>query len=62
MVSVLIGADPLVISAFVQAVQRGLEGRAAEPTVGVIRMPAGADRFFVAGAAAGTGEPRRAMR
>jgi UDP-GlcNAc:undecaprenyl-phosphate GlcNAc-1-phosphate transferase len=53
--------DPLVISAFVQAVQRGLEGRANEATVGVIRMP-GADRFYVAGAAAATAEPRRAVR
>ena len=50
--------DPLVISAFVQAVQRGLEGRAAEPAMGVIRMPAGPDRSTSRARRAEPGEHR----
>lgn len=47
--------NPLVISAFVEAVQRGLEARTAvlKMEVEVIRMPAGPERFYTAGASAG---------
>jgi UDP-GlcNAc:undecaprenyl-phosphate GlcNAc-1-phosphate transferase len=54
--------NPLVISAFVEAVQRGLEARTAASEVEVIRMPAGPERFFAAGAAAGSSELKRAVR
>lgn len=44
--------DPLVISAFVEAVQRGLEARTALPAVEVIRMRSGSERYFAADALA----------
>jgi UDP-GlcNAc:undecaprenyl-phosphate/decaprenyl-phosphate GlcNAc-1-phosphate transferase len=47
--------DPLVISAFVETVQRGLEARPAVPAVEVIRM-SGRELFYT------PGEPRRAAR
>jgi len=53
--------DPLVISAFVEAVQRGLEARAASTAVEVIHM-SGRELFYAAGASALTNEPRRAAR
>jgi UDP-GlcNAc:undecaprenyl-phosphate/decaprenyl-phosphate GlcNAc-1-phosphate transferase len=53
--------DPLVISAFVDAVQRGLEARPAVPALEVIRM-SGRELFYKAGAVASTAEPRRAAR
>ena len=43
--------NPLVISAFVEAVQRGVEART--PAVEVIRMPAGPELVYAASAAAG---------
>jgi UDP-GlcNAc:undecaprenyl-phosphate/decaprenyl-phosphate GlcNAc-1-phosphate transferase len=49
--------DPLVISAFVETVQRGLEARPAVPAVEVIRM-SGRELFYTAGAAT-NGEARR---
>ena len=54
--------NPLVISAFVEAVQRGLEARTATPPVEVLRMPSGPKLSYAtgAGAGAGTGEPKRA--
>jgi NaMN:DMB phosphoribosyltransferase len=54
--------NPLVISAFVEAVQRGLEARVATPAVGVIRMPGGPELVYAAGATAGAGELKRAVR
>lgn len=51
--------DPLVISAFVEAVQRGLQARAAVPALEVIRLT-GRELFYAAGAA--SGEPKRAAR
>ncbi len=54
--------NPLVISAFVEAVQRGLEARAAGSALEVIRMPAGPELFYAAGAGAGAGERKRAAR
>jgi hypothetical protein len=51
--------DPLVISAFVDAVQRGLQARAAGPAVEVIRMT-GRELFYTAGAT--SAEARRAAR
>jgi UDP-GlcNAc:undecaprenyl-phosphate GlcNAc-1-phosphate transferase len=51
--------NPLVISAFVEAVQRGLEARTAAPAapaVEVIRMPAAPELFYAAGAGAGERE------
>lgn len=50
--------DPLVISAFVEAVQRGLQARAIVPAVEVIRMT-GRELFHTAAASA---EPRPAAR
>jgi UDP-GlcNAc:undecaprenyl-phosphate/decaprenyl-phosphate GlcNAc-1-phosphate transferase len=44
--------NPLVISAFVEAVQRGLEARSTKPAVEVIRMPTSPELFY----ATGTGE------
>jgi UDP-GlcNAc:undecaprenyl-phosphate GlcNAc-1-phosphate transferase len=52
--------NPLVISAFVEAVQRGLEARTATPAVEVIRMPGTPALSYATGAGAGTGEPKRA--
>jgi UDP-GlcNAc:undecaprenyl-phosphate/decaprenyl-phosphate GlcNAc-1-phosphate transferase len=53
--------NPLVISAFVEAVQRGLEARTTTPTAEVIRMPAGSpELFYATGAASGAGERERA--
>lgn len=48
--------NPLVISAFVEAVQRGVEART--PAVEVIRMPSGPELFYAA--TAGAGERKRA--
>jgi hypothetical protein len=55
--------NPLVISAFVQAVQRGLDARrlvvrTPTPAVEVIRMTSSPDLYYSAGA--GTSERRRA--
>ncbi len=52
--------DPLVIGAFVAAVERGLEARPKVP-VEVIRM-SGRELFYTAGVAAAAKEPRRAAR
>src|SRR5579862_7100840 len=52
--------NPLVISAFVEAVQRGLESRTATPTVEVIRMPSAPGLIYATGAAGGVGERKRA--
>ncbi len=54
--------NPLVISAFVEAVQRGLEARTGKPATEVIRMPAGPDLVYAAGAGAGAGELKHAVR
>jgi len=54
--------NPLVISAFVEAVQRGLEARTAKPPVEVIRMPTAPELVYAAGAGVGTGELKRAAR
>ena len=53
--------DPLVISAFVEAVQRGLEARATVQPVEVIHM-SGRELFYTAGAGAIKSEARRAAR
>jgi hypothetical protein len=53
--------DPLVIGAFVEAVQHGLEARPGMPVVEVVRL-AGRELFYANGAAAAAGEPRRAAR
>ena len=45
--------NPLVISAFVETVQRGLEARTTATEVEVIRMPTGPELYYAAGAAAG---------
>jgi len=50
--------DPLVIGAFVESVQRGLQARAAVPAIEVIHLT-GRELFHTAAAPA---EPRRAMR
>jgi hypothetical protein len=55
--------NPLVISAFVEAVQRGLEARTTTTTPAAegIRMPAGpAELFYATGAGAATVERNRA--
>jgi UDP-GlcNAc:undecaprenyl-phosphate GlcNAc-1-phosphate transferase len=52
--------NPLVISAFVEAVQRGLEARTATPAVEELRMPAAQGLFYATSAGAGPGEPKRA--
>jgi UDP-GlcNAc:undecaprenyl-phosphate/decaprenyl-phosphate GlcNAc-1-phosphate transferase len=52
--------NPLVISAFVQAVQRGLEARTATAATEVIRISGGRDLFYATGAGAGSSEPKRA--
>jgi UDP-GlcNAc:undecaprenyl-phosphate GlcNAc-1-phosphate transferase len=49
--------NPLVLSAFVEAVQRGLEARSAAPATEVIRMPG---RYYAATAT--TGELKRLAR
>jgi UDP-GlcNAc:undecaprenyl-phosphate GlcNAc-1-phosphate transferase len=49
--------NPLLISAFVEAVQRGLEARNTAPPVEVIRMPG---LYYATGAAAGAVERKRA--
>jgi hypothetical protein len=55
--------NPMVLSAFVEAVQRGLEARnSTETPPEVIQMPAMAERFYATTAAAGTGELKRAVR
>jgi UDP-GlcNAc:undecaprenyl-phosphate GlcNAc-1-phosphate transferase len=54
--------NPMVLSAFVQAVQCGLEARNASPAPEVIRMPAVSGRLHPATSAAGTGELKRAAR
>jgi len=54
--------DPLVISAFVEAVQRGLEARAGAPEVEVIRMPAAPELVYATGATAGVGERKTMLR
>jgi UDP-GlcNAc:undecaprenyl-phosphate/decaprenyl-phosphate GlcNAc-1-phosphate transferase len=51
--------DPLVISAFVEAVQRGMDARLAVETVEVIRM-AGRELFYKPGAVPASAKPRRA--
>jgi len=53
--------NPLVISAFVEAVQHGLEARPAVPGIEVIRM-SGRELFYRTGAATGTTDRRRARR
>ena len=45
--------NPMVLSAFVSAVQRGIEGRVAARAAEVIRMPAAAEMYYTAGAAGG---------
>src|SRR6202167_773860 len=52
--------NPLVISAFVEAVQRGLDARTATAAVEVIRISAAPELFYATGAAAGAGEQKRA--
>jgi len=53
--------NPLVLSAFVEAVQRGLEARSAAPAAEVIRMPAvTVGRFYTA--ASSNGELGRVAR
>ena len=53
--------NPLMLSAFVEAVQRGLEARSAAPAAEVIRMPAvTVGRFY--SAAASNGELERVAR
>jgi UDP-GlcNAc:undecaprenyl-phosphate GlcNAc-1-phosphate transferase len=52
--------NPLVLSAFVEAVQRGLEARSTDPATGVIRMPAAsAGRYYTTAASAVAGELER---
>jgi UDP-GlcNAc:undecaprenyl-phosphate/decaprenyl-phosphate GlcNAc-1-phosphate transferase len=45
--------NPLVLSAFVEAVQRALEARHAVPSAEIIRMPAVPGRFYTTAAAVG---------
>jgi UDP-GlcNAc:undecaprenyl-phosphate GlcNAc-1-phosphate transferase len=45
--------NPLVLSALVEAVQRGLESRSTSAAAEVIRMPASGGRFYTASAVAG---------
>jgi hypothetical protein len=52
--------NPLVISAFVEAVQRGLEARSVAPAAEVLRMPSAQELFYAAGAS--TGERKHAAR
>jgi tRNA A37 threonylcarbamoyltransferase TsaD len=53
--------DPLVISAFVEAVQRGLEARTAVTReVDVIRLPANPGLFYATRAGATAGEQKSA--
>jgi len=52
--------SPLVISGFVEAVQRGLEARAAAQALGVIQMPVPPELSYAA--AASTGEPQSAAQ
>jgi UDP-GlcNAc:undecaprenyl-phosphate GlcNAc-1-phosphate transferase len=54
--------DPLVISAFVGAVQRGLEARSCAAEVEVIRIPTAPDLYYAAGAVGGAGERKHAVR
>jgi UDP-GlcNAc:undecaprenyl-phosphate/decaprenyl-phosphate GlcNAc-1-phosphate transferase len=53
--------NPLVLSAFVEAVQRGLEARALAAATEVIRMPA-ATRYYTSAAAAASSDLKRAAR
>jgi len=58
--------NPLVLSALVEAVQRGLEARTTGQTPEVIQMPAVAERYYAntvaAAAGAGTAEFKRVAR
>jgi UDP-GlcNAc:undecaprenyl-phosphate GlcNAc-1-phosphate transferase len=55
--------NPLVLSAFVEAVQRGLEARSQAMTTEVIRMPAvTVGRFYTASASQATAELERVAR
>jgi UDP-GlcNAc:undecaprenyl-phosphate GlcNAc-1-phosphate transferase len=56
--------NPLVLSAFVEAVQRGLAARTSTQAPEVIQMPGVAERYYAttAAAAAGAGELKRAAR
>jgi UDP-GlcNAc:undecaprenyl-phosphate GlcNAc-1-phosphate transferase len=55
--------NPLVLSAFVEAVQRGLEARIADPSTEVIRMPAAsAGLYYTTAASTVTGELERMAR
>jgi len=46
--------NPMVLSAFVEAVQRGLESRTPDPNTEVIRMPvASAERYYTSAATSG---------
>jgi len=52
--------NPLVLSAFVEAVRRGLERRGAEPALEPLRMPAASSElYYTAAASAVTGELER---
>ncbi len=54
--------NPLVLSAFVEAVQRGLEARSKAPAAEVIRMPATtvtASRYYTSAANGATGRVAR---
>jgi hypothetical protein len=55
--------NPLVLSAFVEAVQRGLEARSLASATEVIRMPALNVRHYSAAAnSGGNGDLKRAVR
>jgi hypothetical protein len=54
--------NPMVLSAFVQAVQCGLEARNASPAPEVIRMPAVGGRLHPATVTVGSGELKRVAR
>jgi UDP-GlcNAc:undecaprenyl-phosphate/decaprenyl-phosphate GlcNAc-1-phosphate transferase len=54
--------NPLVLSAFVEAVQRGLDSRTATPAAEVIQMPASAQRYFTNAAGASASERARVAR
>ena len=49
-------ANPLILSAFVNSVQRGMQSsldKASAPEPEVVRIPASAELYYTAGAAAG---------
>jgi UDP-GlcNAc:undecaprenyl-phosphate/decaprenyl-phosphate GlcNAc-1-phosphate transferase len=54
--------NPLVLSAFAEVVQRGLEARSKAPATEVTRISAGSERFYTASATATTGELKRLAR